>query len=177
MLQEILNRLTVLEESSAQPETASIPESVDMDPQVSYITERPLPADMELYKELQEALPTVTEDFFKSPLSDINRKKFFAAVPRNSAIDYDPPAVNFKFSSNARRIDTAIYDAQYRLSAITRPIDFFVHECIQGGNQVPISKVIEFANSIRILLADTATHLSQCRINQAYRDAGVETDT
>ncbi|OMJ16788.1 hypothetical protein AYI70_g6381, partial [Smittium culicis] len=71
MLQEILNRLTVLEESSAQPETASIPESVDMDPQVSYITERPLPADMELYKELQEALPTVTEDFFKSPLSDI----------------------------------------------------------------------------------------------------------
>ncbi|OMJ12923.1 hypothetical protein AYI70_g8822, partial [Smittium culicis] len=74
MLQEILNRLTVLEESSAQSETASIPESVNMDPQVSYITERPLPADMEIYKELQEALPTVTKDFFKSPLSDINRK-------------------------------------------------------------------------------------------------------
>ncbi|OMJ14982.1 hypothetical protein AYI69_g8358 [Smittium culicis] len=32
MLQEILTRLTVLEESSAQPETTSIPESVDMDP-------------------------------------------------------------------------------------------------------------------------------------------------
>ncbi|OMJ13094.1 hypothetical protein AYI69_g9143, partial [Smittium culicis] len=92
MLQEILNRLTVLEESSAQPETASIPESVDMDPQVSYITERPLPADMELYKELQEALPTVT----------------------NSTMDYDPPAVNVKLSSNARRIDSAMYDAQYR---------------------------------------------------------------
>ncbi|OMH82365.1 hypothetical protein AX774_g4152, partial [Zancudomyces culisetae] len=111
MLQEILNRLTVLEESGSQQQAASVPESVDMDLPVSQITERPQPADMELYKELQEALPTVTEDFFKSPLSDINRKKFFAAVPRNSAMDYDPPAVNVKLSSSAKRTDAAMYDA------------------------------------------------------------------
>ncbi|OMH79397.1 hypothetical protein AX774_g7189, partial [Zancudomyces culisetae] len=48
MLQEILNRLTVLEESGSQQQAASVPESVDMDPPVSHITERPQPADMEL---------------------------------------------------------------------------------------------------------------------------------
>ncbi|OMJ27207.1 hypothetical protein AYI69_g3363 [Smittium culicis] len=82
MLQEILNRFTVLEKSSVQSETASIPESVDMDPQVSYITERPLPADMKLYKELQEALPTVTEDFLQVPSIRHQSEEVFCSRPQ-----------------------------------------------------------------------------------------------
>ncbi|OMJ26964.1 hypothetical protein AYI69_g3617 [Smittium culicis] len=151
MHQEILNSLTVREKSSFQPESATIKGSMNMDLPVSHITEKPKTDELELYKILQEALSTVTEDFFKSPLSEINRKKFIAAVPRSSAINYDTHAYNVKLSCTAWRTDTNMY-------------------------YVPVSKDTEFSNSIRVLLVDAATYLSQCRINQAYRDTGFETD-
>ncbi|OMJ17034.1 hypothetical protein AYI69_g7595 [Smittium culicis] len=68
---------------------------------------------------------------------------------RNSAIDCGPLAVNSKLFSIYRRTDSAIYDTQYRLSATTKPINLFVHEYIQGGRQVLVSKDNEFSYSIR----------------------------
>ncbi|OMJ09566.1 hypothetical protein AYI70_g8863 [Smittium culicis] len=83
-------------------------------------------------------------------------------------MDYDSPVVNIKLSSTSRRSETAMYDAQYRLSTINRPIDFFVRERIQDGKQVPVSKVIEFANSIREY-SRTSSHRFKIDIRSKYR--------
>ncbi|OMJ27508.1 hypothetical protein AYI69_g3053 [Smittium culicis] len=134
------------------------------------------PANVLFYKELLEALTAVSVYFFKPLLSDINRKKFFVAVLRSFAMNYDPIEVNFKLFITlvAPKPPYAMHNTVY---GHYRPIDLFLHDFIQCGNQVPVSKTIELSNSIRILLANTATHLRQYRVNQAYKDTGFETET
>ncbi|PVU88189.1 hypothetical protein BB559_005694, partial [Furculomyces boomerangus] len=59
-----------------------------------YITERDPLRDLQTYPEILEALPSIKEDFFKSSLTDIQRRRFLASCPRNKDMDYDPPILN-----------------------------------------------------------------------------------
>ncbi|PVU88435.1 hypothetical protein BB561_005865 [Smittium simulii] len=50
-----------------------------------YITSRMPVTDLLAYQELTEALPSIEEDFFKSPLTEEERKMAIHSCPKNSA--------------------------------------------------------------------------------------------
>ncbi|OMH80100.1 hypothetical protein AX774_g6470, partial [Zancudomyces culisetae] len=116
------------------------------------------------------------KNFFWTPLADIERKKFYAAIPRNSGMDYEPPEENIKLSGDNKRTDAMLYDIQYRLSAVTRPLDYFMHEAIRDGGAVSAEKLSVFINSIRVLHADVASNITQQRIKLSYKAPGVPSD-
>ncbi|PVZ96716.1 hypothetical protein BB558_007361 [Smittium angustum] len=120
-----------------------------------YITERDPLRDLQTYPEILEALPSIKEDFFKSSLTDIQRRRFLASCPRNKDMDYDPPILNkVGLSYNSRRMDSQLVDIQYRLSGITRPIDFFTHNLIQNERKINFEETKDFVRIMQILLAD-----------------------
>ncbi|KAI8136630.1 hypothetical protein BJV82DRAFT_485175, partial [Fennellomyces sp. T-0311] len=41
-----------------------------------------------------EALPGLEKDFFRSPLPEVERRRFLADCPRNVAREYMPPHLN-----------------------------------------------------------------------------------
>ncbi|OMH78868.1 hypothetical protein AX774_g7733, partial [Zancudomyces culisetae] len=161
---------------SANITAISIVDAVDDDSVENFVVPRPTPSDLVMYPKLQKALPTVEQDFFWTPLADVERKEFYAAIPRNSGMDYEPSEENIKLSGDNKRTDAMLYDIQYRLSAVTRPLDYFMHEAIRDGGAVSAEKLAVFINSIRVLLADVASNITQQRIKLSYKASGVPSD-
>ncbi|KAI9322291.1 hypothetical protein BX666DRAFT_1893552, partial [Dichotomocladium elegans] len=59
------------------------------------------------YTEFREALPGFANDFFRHPLSDIERKRFLSACPR----EYMPPTLNqISMGTATKRIDHQFHD-------------------------------------------------------------------
>lgn len=63
-------------------------------------------------------------------------------------------------------------DIQYRLSGITRPLDFFLHKTLQRGAPSQ-QEVIDFINVVHELLVDTASYVTQLRIDNMCKAAGI----
>ncbi|OMJ13593.1 hypothetical protein AYI69_g8940 [Smittium culicis] len=89
-----------------------------------------------------------------SPLTDAARREFIGLFPKNESMVYEPPPLNeFGLSHEAKKDDSKLFDIQYRLSGLTRPIDYYAHTILQRKpNSLPAESAIEFANAIRILL-------------------------
>ncbi|PVU93199.1 hypothetical protein BB559_003388 [Furculomyces boomerangus] len=130
----------------------------------NYIMERDTSRDMQTYPELLEALTSIKDEFFKSALTDIQQRRFLASCPRNEDMDYDPPVLNnLGVSFSAKKMDNQLLDIQYRISGITRPIDFFTQKIIQNDGQMDFQETKDFVKIIRILLPDVASHITQIR--------------
>ncbi|PVU90989.1 hypothetical protein BB561_004615 [Smittium simulii] len=169
--QEMLFRLTQLElqnSSNSRSESNDIvAEDIDHD---NYVVERPPAKDLILYQELSSAIPSITNDFFRSPITDMERRRFLGTCPRNEGMVYDPPILNeIGLSADFKKGDNRLYDIQYKLSGLTRPIDYFVHSTIQDPRALTPDTAIEFANLMRMLLSDLATHVTQMRMDDAYK--------
>ncbi|ORE00841.1 hypothetical protein BCV72DRAFT_237363, partial [Rhizopus microsporus var. microsporus] len=81
-----------------------------------------------------EQCPYIQEDFFKSPLPEADRRRFLFECPKNSLRNYDPPKLNkVRLSSTAKQHDTQLYNIQYRLSDITRPLDWYTYQLLHGN--------------------------------------------
>ncbi|OMJ28523.1 hypothetical protein AYI69_g2005 [Smittium culicis] len=184
--QEILFRLCNLE-SQAQNVTAPsyasattpTADSIDMsDNETSrdlYIVDRAPPRDLLAYPELLDSIPSSKNDFFRSPLTDAARRKFIGLCPKNESIVYEPPSLNeFGISSEAKKDDSKLFDIKYRLSGLTRPIDYYVNTILQREpNSLPAESAIEFANAIRILLSNLSSHVTQLRMDNAFGNAKI----
>ncbi|OMJ27949.1 hypothetical protein AYI69_g2593, partial [Smittium culicis] len=171
---EILRRIAHLEaQNTPMPENSEDSVDVDVDVDVdgdNYIVDKLPLRDLQLYPELTNALPGISQDFFKSPITDSERKKFFGCCPRNTGMIYDPPSLNeMGLSSEFKKEDSKLQDIQYRISGLTRPIDYFVHNLLQGQNRLNTAKTIEFAGLMRILLSDLASQVTQIRMDNAYK--------
>lgn len=117
--------------------------------------------------------PRVSRDFFRSPLPELERRRFLAECPRNLAREYNAPTLNaVQMGSTYKRLDSQLADIQFRLSGITRPLDLFLHEVIQHGS-VSCQDAVEFVNVIHGLLADTASHITQLPVDIMYKGAGI----
>ncbi|OMH84369.1 hypothetical protein AX774_g2108, partial [Zancudomyces culisetae] len=153
-------------------------EDAEMVPEVQYVVERPATYDLKLYPELRHAITSMDKDFFKSQLSETDRRTFYASCPRNEGMEYTPPSLpDMGQSQSARRQDAVLYDLQYKLSGITRPIDYFIHQCIQGDGAVSRKDAVDFANNIRDLVSDVASTITQQRIDYMFRSMGIQGST
>ncbi|OMJ11710.1 hypothetical protein AYI69_g9728 [Smittium culicis] len=113
--QEILFRLCNLE-SQAQNVTAPsyasattpTADSIDMSDNETgrdlYIVDRAPPRDLLAYPQLLDSIPSIKNDFFRSPLTDAARRKFIGLCPKNESMVYEPPSLNeFGLSHEAKK--------------------------------------------------------------------------
>ncbi|PVZ96927.1 hypothetical protein BB558_007146, partial [Smittium angustum] len=122
---------------------------------------------------LIEALPSIEEDFFRTPLTEEERRDVIYSYPRTSAMVYLPPPLNDSASIGVKKIDSMLYGIQVALAQATRPIDYYVHRRIQNSASVRMEdESIEFANTMRILLSDIAATVTQGRLDNRHR--GIE---
>ncbi|KAI8145295.1 hypothetical protein BJV82DRAFT_491944, partial [Fennellomyces sp. T-0311] len=106
-------------------------------------------------------------------LPEMDRRRFLAECPRNVERTYTaPPLNNIPMGTSAKRTDTQFMDLQYRLSGITRPIDYFIHRVIRDDG-VTADSAIEFANVMLELLLDTALQITQIRMDNIFRAAQI----
>ncbi|KAI9314661.1 hypothetical protein BX666DRAFT_1879680 [Dichotomocladium elegans] len=130
-----------------------------------FITERAPDTDFHPYPEFQQALRGLGTDFFRHPLPETTRRRFIGQCPRNTEREYTPPAptTNVPLNGTARRMDHQLVDIQYRLPGITRPLGFYLHQVLWG--KVSRLDSIEFVNIIHELLVDTASFITQLRMD------------
>ncbi|KAI9466495.1 hypothetical protein BDB00DRAFT_777800 [Zychaea mexicana] len=110
----------------------------------------------------------MAHDFFHSPLPETDRRRFLSECTRNVERTYVAPSLNnVPVATQTKSVDTQFIDVQYRLSGITCPINYFVHRVLLDGS-VTADAAIEFANVIHALLADTASHIIQVRVENIF---------
>ncbi|OMJ17878.1 hypothetical protein AYI70_g5683, partial [Smittium culicis] len=135
-----------------------------------FITRIPV-TDLTAYPELTEAFPSIGEDFFRSPLTEEERKIAIHSCPRTSSMNYNPPPLNDSASTAVKKADTALYGIQVALAQATRPIDYFVHRRIQDNPGLDTSEDPEvmFASTMRALLSDVAATVTQARLDNLHK--------
>ncbi|OMH81245.1 hypothetical protein AX774_g5304 [Zancudomyces culisetae] len=102
-----------------------------------YVVQRQAPMDLNVYPELEESITGIHNDIFRSILSDTKRKEFLGFCPRNEAIEYTLPFLTETgLNQSAKKVDSTLYDLQYMLSGITRPIDYVIHQVIESREVV-----------------------------------------
>ncbi|KAF7732071.1 hypothetical protein EC973_006326 [Apophysomyces ossiformis] len=96
-----------------------------------FITERSPETDFQPYPAFEQALPGFNKDYFCNPLPQVERRRFLSNCPRNVAREYHPPTLNnVNISPAARRMDHQLSEIQFRLSGLTRPLDYFLHKTL-----------------------------------------------
>ncbi|OMJ20412.1 hypothetical protein AYI69_g6215, partial [Smittium culicis] len=71
----------------------------------NYIVEKSPTRDLFMYPELAESLPGISQDFFKSPITDLERRKFLGSCSRNSEMG---------LSSEFKKEDSKLHDIHSR---------------------------------------------------------------
>ncbi|PVU93875.1 hypothetical protein BB561_002973 [Smittium simulii] len=131
--------------------------------------------DLTVYPELIEALPSIEEDFFRSPLTDEERKSALYSCPKTSSMNYNPPPLNDSASSAVKKTDSALYGIQLELAHATRSIDFYAHRRIQDNPTLDTAEDPKtmFASTMRALLSDIAATVTQTRLDNIHREMGL----
>jgi len=172
---DIMATMASMAERMAQLEERLQQTSMDTSPvQDQFVVERSPEMELTTYPEFHQALPGFQQDFFRSLLPEVERRRFLADCPRNVDRNYTPPPVNtINLDQSAKRYDSQLSDIQFRLSGITRPLDSFLHRILQTGS-VQFRDALEFVNVVHTLLADSASHVTQLRIDNMFRGAGIQ---
>ncbi|CAO3689094.1 unnamed protein product [Rhizopus microsporus] len=119
-----------------------------------------------------EQCPYIQKGFFKRPLPETDRRRFLFECPKNSLRNYDPPKLNkVCLSSTAKQHYTQLYNIQYRLSGITRPLDWYTYQLLHGNWDLPIlqQQSLDMVLAIHELLSDLASHITTRRTDSMSR--------
>jgi hypothetical protein len=170
--QHLIERITSLEATIAQQ-----PSPPPHDPNVVLRTPG---SDFTPPEEVLEHFPHMTEDFFKRTLDDIDRRRFLLNCPKNTLRQYTPPeTLKVHTSNEAKATDNQLHEIQYRLSGITRPIDWYVYQLIaqplHDDPEANFQRSLDFAISIHELLSDLASHVTELRTANLYKTANAIT--
>ncbi|OMJ29313.1 hypothetical protein AYI69_g1189 [Smittium culicis] len=121
----------------------------NIEPEEPYVTTRIPLTYLAVYPELFEALPSIEEDFFRTPLTE-KRKEAIHSYQKNA--------------------DTTLHGIQVALAQATRMIDFYVHHWIQDNPGITTDdQHIVFSNTMRVLLADVASMITQGRLDNLHK--------
>ncbi|OMJ14759.1 hypothetical protein AYI70_g7694 [Smittium culicis] len=122
--------------------------------------------DFAVYPELIKALHSIEEDFFRTPLTEEERKETIHSCPTNSSMDYHPLPMKESASSAVKKTDADLHRIQISLAQATRLIDYYVHRIIQDNPKANSEDPhILFASIMRVLLADIASKVTQGRLD------------
>ncbi|OMJ21183.1 hypothetical protein AYI69_g5932, partial [Smittium culicis] len=84
------------------------------EPEDPYVTTRIPLTDLIVYPELIE------EDFFRTPLTEEERKESIHSCHRSSSMNYLPPPLNDSASAAVKKADTTLHGIQVALAQATR---------------------------------------------------------
>ncbi|OLY81728.1 hypothetical protein AYI68_g4162 [Smittium mucronatum] len=123
-----------------------------------------------VYPELYIALPSIEMDFFRNPLTEEERKEAINFCPRCSIMNYQLPPLNDSASATVKKKDSFMRRIQANLAQATRHIYHYVHMRIQENLEISTkeSKIL-FTNTIRVLLSDIATTVTQNRMDNPQK--------
>ncbi|ORY91031.1 hypothetical protein BCR43DRAFT_413979, partial [Syncephalastrum racemosum] len=101
-------------------------------------------------------------------LDDSDRRKFLFDCPKNSVCQYEPPTLNRlpSMGEAARKADQQLRDVQYRLSGLTRPLDWFAYQSTHGhwDPEQFRAHTQSLVRNTRALLADVASYITDLRV-------------
>ncbi|PVV01732.1 hypothetical protein BB560_003841, partial [Smittium megazygosporum] len=84
-------------------------------------------------------------------------------------MNYNPPHINDNVNDYVKRGDYHYYKLQKFLAQATRPIDSYVHSLLVSEPEIDSEYTrILFASTMRILLSEAATMLTQARIDNLH---------
>lgn len=116
--------------------------------------------------------PYIAEDFFRRPLDDNQRRRYLFECPKNTLRQYEPPKLNsVQLNQQAKLVDTQIYQIQYRLSGLTRPLDWFTYQLLQNKWD-PATLQLQSKDlvvGLHELLSDIASYITTLRTQNVYR--------
>ncbi|PVU90181.1 hypothetical protein BB561_004998 [Smittium simulii] len=79
---------------------------------------------------------------------------------------YTPPPLSVAATSSVPKNDAALYGIQMALANLTRPIDDYVHSKLKSPTTIiQGNEDLEFAHTMRELLSDVASSITQSKIN------------
>ncbi|OMJ21624.1 hypothetical protein AYI70_g3363 [Smittium culicis] len=164
-LNDKVNQLLVTTNAVQQPRGMTVEEEED-----EHISNRVHIHNLTIYLRLLEALPSIGEDFYRSHLTEIDRRESIHSCTRTLGMEYSPPPINDTSPASSKKVDSTLYAIQVLLSQATRPIDYFVHRRLQEIPNIPADdEVFLFANTVRVLLSDIATFITQSRIDNIHQ--------
>ncbi|PVU87622.1 hypothetical protein BB561_006252 [Smittium simulii] len=128
--------------------------------------------EVESYPGLIEAIP-----FRKDPNSYNTRekkKKIIYECPKFLEIEYTPPQLNEAAILTVRKNDAAPYGIQMAHVNLTRPINDYVHRKLKDiTTRIQGNEDLEFAHTMRELLSDVASSITQNRIDNLHKLMGL----
>ncbi|OMJ08239.1 hypothetical protein AYI70_g11672 [Smittium culicis] len=113
----------------------------------------------------------IEEDFFRTPLTEEERKIAIHSFPKTSSMNYFPPPLNDSASSVMEKDDSLLYVIQLSLAQATRKIDYYIHSRIQQTPKINTDSETEatFASITRFLLADIAATVTQAKLDNLHK--------
>lgn len=159
----LLQRITSMEQSLQSSPL------VNQDPNVVI---RAPGSDFTPTENMLEHHPYLQQDFFKRPLDENARRRFLFDCPKNSLRNYDPPKLNkVHLNASSKQMDAQLSNIQYRLSGITRPLDWFTYQLHHGEwTQEQLKKQsMDLTHAIHELLSDLASHITTLRTDNMFR--------
>ncbi|OMJ16708.1 hypothetical protein AYI69_g7723 [Smittium culicis] len=82
------------------------------EPEDRFVVTRPPTTDLSVYPELVNALPSIEQDFFCTPLTEDELKDAIYSCPRSSSMNYQPPLLNDSSSAAVKKADTNLNGTQ-----------------------------------------------------------------
>ncbi|KAG1493970.1 hypothetical protein G6F46_004390 [Rhizopus delemar] len=116
--------------------------------------------------------PYITEDFFRRPMDESQWRRYIFECPKNVLRDYDPQKLNnVQLSHQAKLVDSQLSHIQYRLSSITRPLDWYTYQLLQNKwDPITLHRQTHgIVTAIHELLSDLASHITTLRSQNVYR--------
>ncbi|OMH80306.1 hypothetical protein AX774_g6269 [Zancudomyces culisetae] len=134
-----------------------------------HVRARKQPIELEAYQELIAFIPSIEENFYKTGYTEQQRVEVYQKFLKNKAMKYKPPEINDEAGQAVKESEANLYNIQVGLAQITRPIDTMAHNIISKGEMTDERvEFLEFLNTIRALIADQATQITQMRIDNMY---------
>ncbi|OMJ18284.1 hypothetical protein AYI70_g5439 [Smittium culicis] len=116
-----------------------------------YVSTRALAIYLQTYARLMEALPSIEVDFFRSPLSDEEKRDIVQSNPRTVDMIYTPPPINDAVTAPTKKLDTAYYNL------------------LQDEPEAPANDSrFLFSSTMRLLLSEACTLLTQARLDNLH---------
>lgn len=105
-------------------------------------------------------------------MDDADRRRFLFDCPKNTLRIYDPPKLNkVQLNSPYKHFDTTLFNLQYRLSGITRLLNWFAYQLCQDNWDADAlrQQAKDFNHAVHEFLADLASHITTLRTENRFR--------
>ncbi|OMJ24386.1 hypothetical protein AYI70_g1621 [Smittium culicis] len=121
---------------------------------------------LNVYPELEGLIPSMSEDFYRTMLTDEEKKEEIYAFPKSSNVCYNPTPIKEAAHGSVKKADAAFYAIQVTLAHGTRPIDYFIHRMLQSNPNLTIDDpVVDVLNTIRCIMGNVASMATQSRLD------------